>query len=41
MIATVAEKYTLKHIAAPASITSEEQYDEYAETLLKLDSKGR
>jgi hypothetical protein len=39
MIATIAEK--LEHIAAPASITSEEQYDEYAETLLKLDSKGR
>ena len=39
MIATVPDKYTLK-VATPTSITSEQQYDEYAETLLKLDSKG-
>lgn len=40
MIATVPEKYTLKHIHAPTRITSEKQYDEYAETLMRLDEKA-
>jgi HTH-type transcriptional regulator / antitoxin HigA len=40
VIATVPEKYTLKNISTPTSITSEEQYDLYAETLLRLDSKS-
>jgi antitoxin component HigA of HigAB toxin-antitoxin module len=40
VIATVPEKYTLKHIDTPTSITSEEQYDRYVETLMSLDSKG-
>jgi HTH-type transcriptional regulator / antitoxin HigA len=41
VIATVPEKYTLKNISTPTSITSEEQYDLYAETLLRLDSKSQ
>lgn len=40
MIATVPEKYTLKHIPVPTRITSEKQYDEYAETLMRLDVKA-
>lgn len=40
MIATVPERYTLKHIPAPTRITSERQYDEYAETLMRLDDKA-
>ena len=40
MIATVPEKYTLKHIPVPTRITSEKQYDEYAETLMRLDEKA-
>lgn len=40
MIATVPEKYTVKHVPVPTRITSEKQYDEYAETLMRLDEKG-
>ena len=41
MIATVPEKYTLKHIGSPTSITTEQQYDTYVEHLLTLESKAR
>jgi HTH-type transcriptional regulator / antitoxin HigA len=41
VIATVPEKYTLKDIGTPTSITSEQQYDSYVEHLLALESKGR
>lgn len=39
MIATVPDKYTLKNIDTPTAITSEQQYDLYVETLLRLDSQ--
>jgi HTH-type transcriptional regulator/antitoxin HigA len=38
MIAIVPEKYALKNIDTPSVITSEAQYDEYAQTLMRLDS---
>src|SRR5712671_7373847 len=40
MIATVPEKYTLKNIGTPTMITSEAQYDQYVETLMRLDNKS-
>jgi HTH-type transcriptional regulator/antitoxin HigA len=41
VIATVPEKYTLRGISTPTGITSEAQYDLYAEKLLELDKKSR
>jgi HTH-type transcriptional regulator / antitoxin HigA len=41
MIATVPEKYTIKDIGVPKIITSEKQYDLYAETLFQLESQSR
>ncbi len=40
MIKTVPEKYTLKQISIPTTITSEEQYDRYVDVLMSLDRKG-
>jgi len=40
MIATVPEKYTLKKVGTPTMITSEAQYDQYVETLMRLDGKS-
>jgi HTH-type transcriptional regulator / antitoxin HigA len=41
MIATVPEKYTIKEIGVPRMITSEKQYDLYAETLFQLESQPK
>ena len=41
MIATVPDKYTLKDIGTPTAISSEQQYDLYVETLMRLDSQAQ
>lgn len=41
MTATVSEKYEYKDVNMPRTITSERQYDEYAELLFAIESKPR
>jgi len=41
MIATVPDRYTFKDIGVPKMITSERQYDLYAETLFQLESQPK
>ena len=41
MTTTVSEKYEYKNINMPRTITSESQYDEYAELLFTIEGKPR